>query len=138
MWLPRPGDRILMQRDKRFLRGIVEAEHGGLYLTSCFPGEFLRSNQLFFVPRQIDYKVMLWKIHADREITLMETANDPEHFSLVRYFRKPGAKRDSAVHMAGSPVEMLSWLLELRISDAPFNHYINSLVLRPTGQELAN
>lgn len=138
MWLPRPGDRILMQREKKILRGVVAGQHNGLYLTSCFPGEFLRSNQLFFVPRQVDYKVMLWKIHVDREITLMKTENDPDHFSLVRYFRKRGAQRDSAVHMAGSPVEILSWLLELRISDAAFNEYINSLVLRPNGQEFAN
>lgn len=135
LWVPSPGDRILLERNKRFMRGIVEGEHAGLYLTSCFPGEFLRSTQMFFVPRRQDYGVMLWRMHADRAIDL---SGDYDKMTAVRHFRKPGARFDSAIHMQGSVVEVLSCLLQARVSDAAFNDYINSLVLRPAGKQFSN
>lgn len=144
LWVPKPGDRILLRRNKKYQRGIVDSEFNGMYLTSCIPGEFMRSTQLFFVPRQVDYSVLLWTMHADRQIELLScpsedrTGTGRPQFMMTRRFRREEAERDTLVHLQGSAVEVLSGLLQMRVSDAAFNDYINALVLRPVPKALAN
>ena len=127
LWRPRAGDRILLKRDRRHLRGRVEVENQGVYLTSIFPGEFLTSRQMFFVPRQSDYIELLWRFVQDHKI-LLEDLKDGR-FQMVRRYKKIGATRETSVFFVGSPMQIVSNILNMRLQDIEMNEYINWLVL---------
>lgn len=133
LWTPREGDRILLKRDKKYLRGQIDVVNPGIYLTSVFPGEFLTSRQMFFVPRQSDYIQLLWRFVTDNQILLQDLGEN--RYQMTRRYPKSGVEGFNTVFLVGSPVQLISGLLGMRLQDLHMNQYINGLVLGPQSNE---
>lgn len=127
LWKPKVGDRVLIHRDGKRIRTRIAEEFHNYYLTDAWPGHFLKSIEMFFVPRQQDYVVMLQSFRELRHIELTECADG--NLDLSRRFPHPTIKgRYNYIHANGRPVSVLASLLDARVIDNGLNQIINTMV----------
>lgn len=131
IWVPQIGDRVLVVIDGKRVRTKIAGEHHGFYLTDARPGHFLKSMEMFYVPRKTDYLELLQHLHQQEFIELAECADGT--LELIRRTPHPTIKgRYNYIQAQGTPVQILTTLLDARVTDDGLNQIINSLVERRT------
>ncbi len=123
LWVPSTGDRVIIRKDGRVLRGVVEVEHDGMYLISQDPGTFYSMHQLYFVPRKSDFARLLLRMTSSGAVWVHVNHSGDGPFRVTR--RHAGGLIDIESY---STVGLVAGLLNARAVDPELNIIINEMV----------
>lgn len=155
LWVPKKGDRIIIQRDiqvrrkgrgkkgetffvKKLKKGTIVGVYDGLYLTTAWPGKMLISSEMRFVPVLSDFISFLRTLDGQGVISLNAEGSDMVLSRRFKRYNYTTRQEESILLNAkGSPIRLVASLLESRKVDEEFNAIINGMVERVRAEKKA-